>query len=140
VQPIDGGLSLGRSGEQGAFVLAKDAQPVREISGVIGPGVVGNPEIRAKECGSKLGNQFLGGIAFVAPALAAEFAVETRRLFRLMRRLMREGGVIALGVLERLERRHLHIFVVNRVVGAVAAEADVGGDLEPMDRSAGGPG
>ena len=75
-----------------------------------------------------LGNQFLGGIAFVAPALAAEFAVETRRMFRLMRRLMREGGVIALGVLERLERRHLHIVVVNRVVGAVAAEADVGGD------------
>ena len=33
MEPIGGGLSLGRGGEKGALVLSKDFQPVREIGG-----------------------------------------------------------------------------------------------------------
>jgi hypothetical protein len=44
VQPIGGGLSLGRGGEQGAFVMAKNLQPVREVGGVIGRGSLAIPK------------------------------------------------------------------------------------------------
>ena len=42
MEPIGGGLGLGRGGEQGAFVGSKDAQPMREVGGVIGPRFIGD--------------------------------------------------------------------------------------------------
>lgn len=52
--------------------------------------------------------EFLGGIALVAPALAPEFAVETRRMFRPMAGLVRQRRVIALGVAEQVINPGLH--------------------------------
>ena len=37
MEPIGGGLGLGRGGEKGALVASKDAQPEGEVGGVIHP-------------------------------------------------------------------------------------------------------
>ena len=42
-----------------------------------------------------------------------------------MRSFMRERGIIALRVPERLERRHLHMIGLHRVIGLVAAMPNV---------------
>ena len=69
MEPIGDGLSLGRGGEQGAFVGSKDFQPMREVGGMVGAGLVRDAEIRAEEGGSQLGHKFLGGVGgFVKPA------------------------------------------------------------------------
>ena len=47
-------------------------------------------------------------------------------MFRPVRQFMGERGVIALGVAEGLERRHLHVVEFLRVIGAIAAVLDGG--------------
>ena len=82
-------------------------------------------EIGAQECGPQLGHQFLVGIALVAPALAAEVAIEARRMFRGVNTLMRESPVKAFGITEALDRRQLDVVGFLRVVGPAAPVADV---------------
>jgi hypothetical protein len=48
MEPIGSGLGLGRGGEQGALVGSKDAQPMREVGGVIGAGFIRDSEIRSE--------------------------------------------------------------------------------------------
>ena len=51
MEPIGGGLGLGRGGEKGALVGSKDFQPMREVGGMVGAGFVRDAEIRAEEGG-----------------------------------------------------------------------------------------
>jgi hypothetical protein len=45
---------------------------------------------------------------------------------RPVRALMRKRDVIAFGIVEHLERRHLDVITADRVVGAIPTVADVG--------------
>ena len=103
MEPIGSGLGLGRGGEQGALVGSKDAQPVREVGGVIGPRFIRDAQIRAEEGRAQLGDKLLGGVGgFVKPAL--QVAVEAVRRSGPVDALMRAGDVITIGGLERIER------------------------------------
>ena len=78
MQIIGGALRIGGGGEDRALVVLQDCEPVGDIAGVIRARLGRDAEIGAEKGGTKLGDQFLGGIAFIAPALAAEFAGEAR--------------------------------------------------------------
>jgi len=65
-------------------------------------------EVGAEESGSDFSDEFFHGIAFVAPLLAAEIAVEALGLFGPVDGFMREGRIIGFGVPEAFERRHLY--------------------------------
>ena len=94
------------------------------------------PRSAREERGTELGDQLLAGIAFVAVALAPEVPAEALRMLGPVREFMRERRGVALGIAERLERRHLHIVGAFGVIGAVAAVADVGAGRgeEPVGR------
>ena len=49
MEPIGGGLGLGRGGEQGAFVGSKDFQPMREVGGMVGAGFVRDSQLLRTE-------------------------------------------------------------------------------------------
>ena len=55
-------------------------------------------EIGAEEGGAELGNQFLLGVAFIAPTDAAHIAGQALFMLGPVAELMRQGGGIALGV------------------------------------------
>src|SRR5712691_9120411 len=62
-----------------------------------------------------------------APALAAEVAVEALRVLRPVRQFVGESGVIALGITEGFEGRHLHVVQSLRIVSAISAVFDRSG-------------
>jgi hypothetical protein len=72
VQIIGGALRMRGRGEDRALIFFEDLEPVGDIARVIFARFGRDPEIDAKESGAKLANEFLGGVAFIAPALAAE--------------------------------------------------------------------
>jgi hypothetical protein len=86
----------------------------------------GELEACAQEGGSKLRDQFLHGVAFVAEALASEVAIESAGMASQMTKFMEKRGIIALGVTEGLERQHLNVVAGNGVVSAASAMADIG--------------
>ena len=67
------------------------------------------------------------GVAFIAPALAAKVAVKAVGVARPVGHLMRQGGVIALGIAEGLKGRHLHIVGRHGVISLIATMPDIGG-------------
>lgn len=71
-----------------------------------------DPESRAEEGAGQFGNQLLAGIAFVAPGLAAEAAVETGRVQRPVRALMHQRRVQAFGDAECLDDGYLDVIAV----------------------------
>ena len=73
-------LAIGRGREDEALVVGQHLQPVVDIGGVVWPGSQLEIEVGAQEGSAQLGDQFLAGIAVIAPALAAEVAVEARRV------------------------------------------------------------
>src|SRR5690348_12295112 len=75
VQKIRCPLRVGGCGEDGAFVLFQDAEPVPEIGGVVVADFRGYAEVGAQESGSKLCYQFLAGVTVVAETLGVEAAV-----------------------------------------------------------------
>src|SRR5579864_43090 len=92
-----------------AIVFLEDFQPRRDIGGVFFARLLVKFEIGAQESRSQLGNEFFAAVTFIAPALAAEVTVKALRVFCPVSQFVGESGVIALGVPERFERRHLYI-------------------------------
>jgi hypothetical protein len=109
VQIIGGALRMRGRGEDQALVVAQGFQPMADIGGVILANFRRDPEIGAKESGTELGDQFLLRIAFIAKPHAPEIPCEALLMFRPVRDLMRQRGGVALGIAERLKRRHLHM-------------------------------
>ena len=79
-----------------------------------------------EERSSQLGDEFFLRVAFITPLLAPEVPRKPRRVLRPVRHFMGESGVIALGIAEALERRHLDVIGFLRVVCAIAAVTDGG--------------
>ena len=126
MQVVRRALRVGGGLEDEARIVLQNFQPVGDVGGVLLARLACQFQIRAQERGSQLGDEFFLRVAFIAPLLAAEVARKARRVLRPVRHLMRESGVVALGVAERLERRHLNIIDFLRIIGAIAAMADRG--------------
>lgn len=80
---------MGGSGENRPLVALQNGQPIADISSMILADVRRDAEIGAQERRPKLCHQFLGRIAFIAPALAPEVAVKTALVLRPVGALMR---------------------------------------------------
>lgn len=78
VQKVGGTLRMGGGGENGALVVAQHVEPRRNIGGVVGARLGGDPEVGAEEGRTDLGDQFLGGGAGIAPALSPEIPRQAR--------------------------------------------------------------
>src|SRR3546814_13251728 len=100
-------------------------------------------EVGAEKSRADLGDQLLAGVAFVAPPLAPQIAVEPGRVARPVGELMGQGRRVALRIAEGLRRWHPDVLGLDRLVGQVAAVADGsagGGEVgvglpEPPDRT-----
>lgn len=75
MQEVHGALRMGGGRENEALVVLQGIEPGTDIGGVIVADFRGDAEV-----GAQLGNQLFLGIAFVAPLLAAEVAVEPGRV------------------------------------------------------------
>src|SRR5947207_1623499 len=104
--------------EYGAAVMLEDFEPGGDVGSIFLARLKSDFEIGAKERGTQLGDQLLGGIAGITPALAAKIAVETRRMLGRVNEFMEDRAVITLGIAEGLEGRHLHVVGFLRVIGA----------------------
>jgi len=82
MQIIHGALRVGGGGEDCAVVVLQDLQPEGDVRSVIVTDFRREFEIGAQERASQFGNEFLVGIAGVAPALAPEFTVKAGRVLR----------------------------------------------------------
>lgn len=109
VQEVGGALRMGHGPEDGPLVVLQDCEPVDDVGCVILTGRERQFEIDAQEGRAKLGHQFFFGIAFVAPCLAPKFTGEAGRVFRPVRGLMGQGGIVAAGIGERIERRRADV-------------------------------
>src|SRR3546814_18880367 len=83
-------------------------------------------EVGAEKSRADLGDQLLAGVAFVAPPLAPQIAVEPGRVARPVGELMGQGRRVALRIAEGLGRRHPDVIGLDRLVGPAAAAAAVG--------------
>ena len=126
MQVIDGALRVGCGLKMARLSFLSTFKPRRDVGGVVVADFRRQFQVGAEESGAELGHEFLAGIALVAPGLAAEIPVEAAGCLVQCVALMRERGVVALGVAEGLDRRHLDVVGLAGVEGAVATDADVG--------------
>ena len=101
----------------------KTVSSLGDIGRMIGPGFRRQIEVGAEEGRAKFGDQFLHRIPCILETLLPEFTGEARRVTGPVRQLMRQNGVIAFRVPERLEMRHLHIVEDGGVKSPVARHA-----------------
>jgi hypothetical protein len=76
VEEGDGALGVSSGSEDRAFVVLQNFKPVRDVTGMIFSRLRSDAKIGGQERAAKFGNKLLGGIAFVAPTLASELAIE----------------------------------------------------------------
>ena len=69
-QPIDCLLGFAGGGEDGAFVVLEDLQPIRDVGGMIGARFAFQVQFGGKKCTSEFGDEFLGGVALRTEAIA----------------------------------------------------------------------
>jgi site-specific recombinase XerC len=88
-------------------------------------------QIGAQECAAQLGNEFLAGIAFIAPGLAPEIAGHARRMPGRMDEFMPERGVVGAGgspwvfPSKRKKRSHISYFPVAKQFSKTREEAKI---------------
>lgn len=80
MQIIDGTLSVGGGLKDGAVVVLENLEPRSDIRGMLFLDFRRDFEIGTKKSGTQFGNEFLPGVAFVAPCLAAEVAFNSGRV------------------------------------------------------------
>ena len=78
-------------------------------------------KIGTEERSTEFGHEFFGRVAFGPETLGAEVPRQARFVCGPVRRLVREGGVVALGVAEGLEERQHDAVCRGPVKGTVAA-------------------
>jgi hypothetical protein len=80
-------------------------QPVGDVGGVVLARLKRQIKIGTEERGAEFRNEFFDRVAFGPETLGAEVARQARFVCGPMRGLVRQGGVVALGVAEGLEER-----------------------------------
>jgi len=74
VQVVNGLLGIGGGLDDAALVVFEDFEPVGNITDVVLTHFRRQLQIGAQKCAAQLGNQFLAGVALIAPMLPAEIA------------------------------------------------------------------
>lgn len=97
MQIIGGTLGMGGGGEDRPFVVLQDLQPALNIGGMVFARLGGQGEVSTEERRAQLGDQFLAGIAFVAPAVPAKVTGKAGLMLRPVGEFMRQGRIIGLG-------------------------------------------
>ena len=77
MQECCGAFGMRGGCKDGALVVFQNLEPVRNVTGVIGTRFRRETKIGGKKRAAQLGDKFFGGVTFIAPAFATEFAVET---------------------------------------------------------------
>ena len=121
VEIIGSALRMASGAEYRAAVMLEDFEPGGDVGSIFLARLKSDLQVGAQERGTQLGDQFLGAIAGIAPALAAKIAVKARGVLGRVNQFMQDRAVVTLGIAESLEGRHLHVVEFLRVVGAVAA-------------------
>jgi hypothetical protein len=101
-------------GEDRAVVCRENVQPVGDVGGVVLARLKRQIKIGTEERGAEFGNKFFDRVTLGPEAFGAEVAREARFVCSPMRRLVREGSVVALGVAEGLEERSTMLSVDDR--------------------------
>ena len=135
-------LGMGRGGEDCAVVLSENVQPGCYVGCMILARFQGEFKVRTQERCSKLSDQFLDGITFAAETMSTEVTIEPVRAAGPVCTFMGQGCIVAVGILEAHERRHLYRVGCEAIVRAIAAVPDgctEGGEepictLDPSDR------
>src|SRR5439155_3246461 len=117
-------LRVGGRGEDRAVVSLEDMQPVGNVGGVVLTRLKRQIKIRTEERGAEFGHEFFDRVAFGPETLGAEVARQARFVCGPVRRLVREGGVVALGVAEGLEARQYDAVCRGPVKSTVAAVSE----------------
>jgi hypothetical protein len=76
VEEIHGALGVGGGCEDRPLVSLKDFQPAFDVGCMILTRFQLQPEVGCQERAAQFGDQLFLGVAFIAPALAPEVAVE----------------------------------------------------------------
>jgi hypothetical protein len=81
VEEIDCALGVGGGLKDRPIVILQNGQPGRDIRSMILTDLRRELKVCAKKRGTQLSNELLAGVAFIAPAFAAEVALNARRVF-----------------------------------------------------------
>src|SRR5208282_2798176 len=103
IEEIRRALSVAGGSEDRTVIVLQNFQPIGDIGGVVFTWFKCEVKVGTDEGRSEFGHEFFDRVAFGAETLAAEVAREARRVGGPVRRFVREGGVVALGVAESLE-------------------------------------
>src|SRR5262249_1520496 len=103
-----------------------NGQPSRDVCSVIFADLRCEFQVCTEEGCSEFGDEFFASVAFIAPVLAAKVALDARRVLRPVSRLVRKRCIEARCIHEALDRWHLDIVMLLRVVGPTTAESDMG--------------
>ena len=96
VQEIRCPLRMGGGAEYRPLVVVQHLEPALDIGVMIGARFRRQGKIGAKKRRAQLGNKFLAGIAFIAPALAPEFAVKALLVLCPVSQFVRKGRIVGL--------------------------------------------
>lgn len=117
-------LGLCRGDEHSAVVLSENVQPGCYIGRMILSRFQRELKVSTQERCPKLSDQFLDRVAFTAEAMSAEVTIEPARAPGPVCAFMGQGCIVAVGILETHERRHLNRVVCEAIVRAIAAVPD----------------
>ena len=74
VKEVDCALCVCGGAEDFPVVILENLKPGRKVGGVVVLNLRSQFQVGAKKCGTQLSYEFLAGVTFVAPGLAAEIA------------------------------------------------------------------
>jgi hypothetical protein len=103
------------------MVCLEDVQPGGDVGGVVLARLKRQIKVGTEERGAEFSHELFDRVVFGPETLGAEVARQTRLMCGSVRRLVREGGVVALGVAEGLEGRQHDAVSRGPVKGTVAA-------------------
>jgi hypothetical protein len=96
---------IGGGGQDGTAVVLENFYPVRDLGGVIFARLKRQAKVCGEESRTQSRSKVLSRTAFIAPPLAPETPIAPRSVPDPVKRLVASHGIVALGVVERLEGR-----------------------------------
>lgn len=95
MQERHGAFGMGGGGEDRALVVLQHLHPGVDIGGLILARLGREAEVGGEERATEFSDKLLGGVAFVAPALAAEFPIQLGGMTSPVASLMSKGCIKA---------------------------------------------
>lgn len=114
-------LRVAGRGEDRAVVCLEDVHPVDDVGGVVLSRLKRQIKVGTEERSPEFDHEFFDRVAFGPETFGAEVARQARFVCGPVRCLVRQGGVVALGVAKGLEERQHDAVGRGPVKGTVAA-------------------